>query len=380
MTQQIDQNSVGTEQWNALAQQLRVDSIRASTAAGVRAPHLEHVGRRPHGRADEQVPALRLRRPRQPEQRPPDLLQGPRLAAALRHVQGGRRDQRRGAADLPQVRQPPRRATRRPSSPGWTSPPAPWARACPSASASRWRASTSTSSPTASGSCCGDCEMAEGSMWEAFQHASYYELDNLIAILDMNRLGQTRRDDGRLERRRLRRPRPRPSAGTPSRSTATTPRQIDRAYAEALDARRRPPSSSPRPRRAAASRSWKTSTACTASRSSPTTKRRALEELGGDRRPPRRGPEAATPAPRRFTAGLTGDLELPTWRRRGRGGHPRRLRRRLKAARRAPARTSSPSTARSATPPTPRTSPRSTRSATSRCSSPSSRWSPRRSA
>jgi transketolase len=39
---------------------------------------------------------------------------------------------------------------------------------------------------------CGDSEMAEGSMWEAFQHASFYELDNLIAVLDMNRLGQTR--------------------------------------------------------------------------------------------------------------------------------------------------------------------------------------------
>ncbi len=33
MTQQIDQNSAGTEQWNALAQQLRADSIRASSAA-----------------------------------------------------------------------------------------------------------------------------------------------------------------------------------------------------------------------------------------------------------------------------------------------------------------------------------------------------------
>src|ERR671917_526308 len=39
---------------------------------------------------------------------------------------------------------------------------------------------------------CGDSEMAEGSMWEAFQHASFYKLDNLVAILDMNRLGQTR--------------------------------------------------------------------------------------------------------------------------------------------------------------------------------------------
>jgi transketolase len=37
---------------------------------------------------------------------------------------------------------------------------------------------------------CGDSEMAEGSMWEAFEHAAHYELDNLAAILDMNRLGQ----------------------------------------------------------------------------------------------------------------------------------------------------------------------------------------------
>jgi len=32
--------------------------------------------------------------------------------------------------------------------------------------------------------------MAEGSAWEAFEHASHYELDNLTAILDVNRLGQ----------------------------------------------------------------------------------------------------------------------------------------------------------------------------------------------
>jgi transketolase len=37
---------------------------------------------------------------------------------------------------------------------------------------------------------CGDSEMAEGSMWEAFEHGAFYELDNLIAILDVNRLGQ----------------------------------------------------------------------------------------------------------------------------------------------------------------------------------------------
>ncbi len=37
---------------------------------------------------------------------------------------------------------------------------------------------------------CGDSEMAEGSMWEAFEHAAFYRLDNLTAILDVNRLGQ----------------------------------------------------------------------------------------------------------------------------------------------------------------------------------------------
>ncbi|MGI8759089.1 MAG: transketolase, partial [Acidimicrobiales bacterium] len=37
---------------------------------------------------------------------------------------------------------------------------------------------------------CGDSEMAEGSMWEAFDHAAHAGLDNLTAIIDVNRLGQ----------------------------------------------------------------------------------------------------------------------------------------------------------------------------------------------
>jgi transketolase len=37
---------------------------------------------------------------------------------------------------------------------------------------------------------CGDSEIAEGSVWEAFEHAAFYELDNLKAIIDVNRLGQ----------------------------------------------------------------------------------------------------------------------------------------------------------------------------------------------
>ena len=36
----------------------------------------------------------------------------------------------------------------------------------------------------------GDSEMAEGSQWESMEIASFYKLDNLIGVLDVNRLGQ----------------------------------------------------------------------------------------------------------------------------------------------------------------------------------------------
>ncbi|HLU44597.1 MAG TPA: transketolase [Natronosporangium sp.] len=44
---------------------------------------------------------------------------------------------------------------------------------------------------------CGDSELAEGSVWEAFAHAGHARLDNLIVIVDVNRLGQ--RGPTRLE-------------------------------------------------------------------------------------------------------------------------------------------------------------------------------------
>ncbi|MEV5725105.1 MULTISPECIES: transketolase [Streptomyces] len=37
---------------------------------------------------------------------------------------------------------------------------------------------------------CGDSELAEGSVWEAAEHAGHERLDNLVAIVDVNRLGQ----------------------------------------------------------------------------------------------------------------------------------------------------------------------------------------------
>ena len=37
----------------------------------------------------------------------------------------------------------------------------------------------------------GDGESAEGSIWEAMAFAGHYQLDNLVAIIDVNRLGQS---------------------------------------------------------------------------------------------------------------------------------------------------------------------------------------------
>lgn len=37
---------------------------------------------------------------------------------------------------------------------------------------------------------CGDSEMAEGSIWEAVEHAGVQRVDKLVAIIDVNRLGQ----------------------------------------------------------------------------------------------------------------------------------------------------------------------------------------------
>jgi transketolase len=42
---------------------------------------------------------------------------------------------------------------------------------------------------------CGDSELAEGSIWEALDKASYYKLSNLIVMADINRLGQRGQTD-----------------------------------------------------------------------------------------------------------------------------------------------------------------------------------------
>src|SRR5262245_35405833 len=85
----------------------------------------------------------------------------------------------------------------------------------------------------------GDSEMAEGSIWEAFDKGSYYKLNNLVGILDMNRLGQRGETDLGWN-----------SAAYAARARAFgwhaieldghDPSAIDKAYAEALAQKDRP--------------------------------------------------------------------------------------------------------------------------------------------
>nr|MBA2454386.1 transketolase [Chloroflexia bacterium] len=86
---------------------------------------------------------------------------------------------------------------------------------------------------------CGDSEVAEGSIWEAFDHASHYKLDNLVAIIDMNRLGQRGETahgwDGELYAERAR------AFGWHAIVIdGHGLGEIDKAYKEALDTRDKP--------------------------------------------------------------------------------------------------------------------------------------------
>ena len=80
---------------------------------------------------------------------------------------------------------------------------------------------------------CGDSEMAEGSIWEALDKAAYYQLRNLTAIVDVNRLGQRGPDRAGVGPGRLRPPRRGVRLPRRSSSTATTSARSTRRLASA---------------------------------------------------------------------------------------------------------------------------------------------------
>ena len=273
----------------------------------VRASDVVHVGGRPDGRAARQPSALRLRRPDHPGN---DRLSSPRgtprrCCTPLYKAAGAIDDEE--LLTFRQARQPARRPSDAPAALGGRghrlARPGPARRRRHGAG----RASGSTSSAYRVWVLCGDSEMAEGSVWEAVEHAAYEHLDNLTADRRRQPARPARAHPPRVGPGRLRPPRSRPSAGTPSRSTGTTsPRSTARTP------RPRPPRPAhrdhrPHPARAAASPPSRTGRACTASRCRTPT------------RPSRNSAASATirvevqrrPPPEMLHAAAPGSLELP---------------------------------------------------------------------
>src|ERR671910_51231 len=157
---------------------------------------------------------------------------------------------------------------------------------------------------------CGDSEMAEGSMWEAFEHAAFAGLDNLTAILDMNRLGQTRETmDGWHGDHYV--ARAEAFGWNAIQVDGHDPEQIDQAYAQALEQTEAPTLIVAKTKKGRGVSFLEDVDGMHGKPVSEDQEQAALEELGStddllvEVRKPGSGET--------FTAGLTGRLELPTW-------------------------------------------------------------------
>ena len=176
--------------WNDLAAQIAVDAIRATTAAGSGHPtssmscaHLLAVLYADHLRTDIEVPAY-------PASDRFVMSKGhaaPALYAVLKAI---------GAIDDEQLL-----SLRRMGSPiqGHPAPvpELPWVDVATGSlgqglafGLGMAMAMRMDGTPARAWVLLGDSETAEGSVWEAVEAAAFHEVDNLIAILDLNRLGQ----------------------------------------------------------------------------------------------------------------------------------------------------------------------------------------------
>src|SRR5919201_6399900 len=145
---------------------------------------------------------------------------------------------------------------------------------------------------------CGDSEMAEGSIGEASDHAGHYRLNNLIGILNRNRLGQ--RGETELGWN---------SAAYAARARAFgwhtieidghDPAAIDRAYAEAEQQGEQPTLIVARTVKGRGVSSLENKEGWHGKALTPDEARPAIEELGGERNitVQVRKPEPASPAP-----------------------------------------------------------------------------------
>ena len=311
MTQQINQQTVGAEQWRALAQQLRVDSIRSSTGAG--------SGHPTSSMSAAELMAVLLGKYLRYDFDNPDNPANDHLIFSKGHASPLLYSLYKAAGaitdeELMTFREFGSRLQ------GHPTPAIPWVdvatgslgQGLPIGVGVALAGKYLDRLPYRVWVLCGDSEMAEGSMWEAFQHASFYNLDNLIAILDMNRLGQTRETmDG--------------WHGAPYANRARAfgwhaiqidghdPEEIDRAYAEALEQEDIPTLIIAKTKKGRGVSFLEDVEGMHGKPVKPEDEARALEELGDSnnllvevQKPDYDGGET-------FTPGWTGEPELPTW-------------------------------------------------------------------
>jgi transketolase len=311
MTQQINQQTVGAEQWRALAQQLRVDSIRSSTGAG--------SGHPTSSMSAAELMAVLLGKYLRYDFDNPDNPANDHLIFSKGHASPLLYSLYKAAGaitdeELMTFRQFGSRLQ------GHPTPAIPWVdvatgslgQGLPLGVGVALAGKYLDRLPYRVWVLCGDSEMAEGSMWEAFQHASFYKLDNLIAILDMNRLGQTRETmDGWHGDHYANRAR---AFGWHAiQINGHDPEEIDRAYAEALEQEDIPTFIIAKTKKGRGVSFLEDVEGLHGKPVKPEDEARALEELGDSnnllvevQKPDYDGGET-------FTPGWTGEPELPTW-------------------------------------------------------------------
>ena len=309
MAQQINQETAGAEQWRALAQQLRIDSIRSSSGAG--------SGHPTSSMSAADLIAVLLSKYLSYDFDDPENPNNDHLIFSKGHASPLLYSAYKAAGAISDEELMTFRRFRSRLQ-GHPTPQIPWVdvatgslgQGLPIGVGVALAGKYLDKLPYRVWVLCGDSEMAEGSMWEAIQHASYYKLDNLIAILDMNRLGQTRETmDGWHGDHYV--ARAEAFGWNTIQIDGHDPEQIDQAYAQALEQTEAPTLIVAKTKKGRGVSFLEDVDGMHGKPVSEDQEQAALEELGStddllvEVRKPGSGET--------FTAGLTGRLELPTW-------------------------------------------------------------------
>jgi transketolase len=311
VTQQINQGTAGAEQWRALAQQLRVDSIRSSSGAG--------SGHPTSSMSAADLIAVLMSKYLHYDFDDPENPNNDHLIFSKGHASPLLYSAYKAAGAISDEELMTFR-TFHSRLQGHPTPQIPWVdvatgslgQGLPIGVGVALAGKYLDELPYRVWVLCGDSEMAEGSMWEAFQHASYYKLDNLVAILDMNRLGQTREtmDGWNGDHYAVR---AEAFGWNTIQVDGHNPEQIDQAYVEALDQTEAPTLIVAKTRKGRGVSFLEDVDGMHGKPVSEDQEQAALEELGStdDLLVEVRKPDPSSGE--NFTAGLTGRLELPTW-------------------------------------------------------------------